>query len=158
MTHHIDSDVASTSREAIIHDFKHPAKWQGYVPHSQMNISKSINQLLDPQSLLVEVNHTIADIERIFGIMGLGQSLLLGVKSLIGKTLVYHNGTIHIQESGTKFAVRSVVNQEQVIEPEQQDIATTIEGTLGKFAELMKKSTEYYSTPAANDGQFALTA
>ena len=151
----ISYEAPSTSRLAINHDLeKFPVKWQDRVPFRQTKTATAVQAIFEPKTLMVEVNHTIADIERIFGIMGLGQSLLLGVKSLVGKTLVYHNGTIHIQESGTKFAVRSTVNQEQAIELEQQDIATTIQVTLGKFAELIERGNQI----AANDGRYLRAA
>lgn len=99
-------EAPSTSRWAIVHDLESfPMKWQDRIHFS--DIAKEIEEALNPQSLLVEMHHTIDDIERIFGVYGFGTSLLLGIKSLVGKTLVYHNGHIHIQESGTKFAVQS---------------------------------------------------
>lgn len=148
-------EAPSTNRLAIIHGVDHfPFKEHGRVPSRQTKIATAIQEIFEPKTLVVEANHTIADIERIFGIMGLGQSLLLGAKSLVGKTLVHHNGKIHIQESGTKFAVRSIANHEQVIVTEQIDIASTIQGTLGKFAELIERGNQI----AANDGRYLRAA
>lgn len=102
-------EVSSTSPEALHHDDIVQSNWHLEVSR----VTDAIVSVLEPQTLFVEATHTIADIERIFGVHGLAPSLLLGVKSLIGKTLVYHNGHIHIQESGTKFAVRSIAQNDE---------------------------------------------
>lgn len=102
-------EAPSTSRLAIVHDFKLLGKWQDHVQFGQTTFAQRIQETLDPKTLIVEMHHTIEDIERIFNIQGFGASLLLGIKSLVGKTLVYHNGHIHIQESGTKVPVRPVM-------------------------------------------------
>ncbi len=101
-------EVPSTSPLALHHGDDMQSNW-----HLEMTrVTDAIASVLEPKSLLVEVNHTIADIERIFSVRGLAPSLLLGIGGLVGKTLVYHNGHIHIQESGTKFAVHPA-NDEQ---------------------------------------------
>jgi hypothetical protein len=102
-------EVSSTSPEALHHDDTVQSNWHLEVSR----VTDAIASVLEPQTLLVEMHHTIEDIERILGITGLAPSLLLGVKSLRDKTLVYHNGHVHVQESGTKFAVRAAQNNEQ---------------------------------------------
>jgi hypothetical protein len=109
MKHNTSFEAPSTSRLAIVHDMdKFPVKWQDRVQFSQTSFAKTIHEVLDPQILLVEIHHTIEDIERILGITGLAPSLLLGVKSLMGKTLVYDGMRVQIRETGTSFAVRSL--------------------------------------------------
>ena len=78
------------------------------------SVANAVQSVLSPRSHTVETTDTIADLERIFGISGFGPSLLLGVKSLIGKTLIYDGMRVQIQESGTSFAVRSSANDERV--------------------------------------------
>jgi hypothetical protein len=76
------------------------------VPFRRTQIANTVQSVLNPKSHTVETTDTIADLERIFSIRGLGPSLLLGIKSLIGKTLIYDGMRVRVQESGTSFAVR----------------------------------------------------
>lgn len=102
-------EVPSTSPLALHHGDDMQSNW-----HLEMTrVTDAIVSVLEPKSLLVEVNHTIADIERIFAVRGIAASLLFGINTLVGKTLVYHNGHIHIQESGTKFAVHPAQNDQE---------------------------------------------
>ena len=77
------------------------------------SVANAVQSVLNPKSHIVAANDTMADIERIFAISGFGPSLLLGVKSLIGKTLVYDGMRVQVKESGTSFAVRPAANDER---------------------------------------------
>lgn len=95
-----------------IFDGSEAALHHGEIPFTKTAIASAVHSLLEPKTLLVEENHTIDFIERHFGIVGLGQSLLLGVRSLTGKTLQYHKGFVRVVESGTMLPVRAA-NDEQ---------------------------------------------
>lgn len=116
MQNNMNFEAASTSRLAINHDLEQfPQKWQDRTPSRQKKVANAVQLVLSPRLHKVEPTDTIADLERIFGISGFGPSLLLGAKSLIGKTLVYDGMRVQIQESGTSFAVRSVAPAQVVL-------------------------------------------
>ncbi len=142
----MNSEAPSTSRLAIVHDVdKFLVKWQDRVQFSQSSFARTVHELLDPQTLLVELHHTMADIERIFEITGLAPSLLLGMKSLIGKTLIYNGVRVHIQETGTAFAVRPL-GHTMTSHLAWSEITHT--KTKTRYEELMEDSDVYYGKSA----------
>jgi hypothetical protein len=65
---------------------------------------------------------------------------------------------LHPAANDEKYALHPTVKQEQEHVLEQQDISTTIQVTLGKFAKLIDMSNKYYNIPAANDGRLTHAA
>jgi hypothetical protein len=87
------------------------------VPYKRTQVANAVQSILSPRSHTVETTDTIVDLERIFGIRGFSPSLLLGVKSLIGKTLIYDGMRVQVKESGTSFAVRpAAANDDRSLE------------------------------------------
>ena len=82
-------------------------------PFQKTKIASAVQQVLEPRTHIVAEGDTINDLERILGVMGMGQSLLLGVKALVGRTLVYDGNIVAIPETGTKIPVRMAANSGQ---------------------------------------------
>ena len=94
MTH----EAPGTSSEALHHGVDMAPNGYNSIPSKQTKIANLVQSVLNPIIYKVHPTDTIADLERIFGISGFGPSLLLGVKSLIGKTLVYDGMRVQVKE------------------------------------------------------------
>lgn len=87
-----------------------------HVPYAQKQIAGAVQALLTqyaPVQYIVQDTDTMSMIEQKLWVRGFGPSLLLGVKSLVGKTLTYDGVRVQIQWSGTSFAVQSAANDER---------------------------------------------
>ncbi len=127
-------EAPSTNRLAIHHDTeKFPAKWQERIQLRKKQVSQAIQSILEPKIYTVQPGDTIVDIERVLGVNGFGTSLLLGVKTLVGKTVEYDGKRVQVKESGTSFSVRSATNVQELV-------------------------THFPLHPAANDDKFPIAA
>lgn len=75
------------------------------LPFKKKDIAGAVENILNPKKYMVKIGDTIESVETALWVVGLGQSLLLGVKQLVGKTIVFDGKNIYLQ-SGTSFPVR----------------------------------------------------
>lgn len=106
---------ASTSRRVTIDQNVEgvPQSVLGRAPFQKTQIASAVQLVLEPRTHIVTAGETLEDVERILGVMGMSQSLLLGVKTLIGKTLQFNGSIVQIVETGTKIPVRMAANSGQ---------------------------------------------
>ncbi|NRH21044.1 hypothetical protein HOO68_03295 [Candidatus Gracilibacteria bacterium] len=109
MTH----EISSTSPEALHHGGETLSQWHNQAPFKQTKIASAIHLVLNPKTHLVDQADNLPDVERILGVKGMGPSLLLGVKSLIGKTLSFNGSYVLVVETGTKIPVQVATNEDR---------------------------------------------